>query len=116
MSELMSKRIYSQRKKLNLTMEELAQKVGVSKSTVNKWEKGYIQNIKGSTIHKLSNVLGCSPAWLMGFDDALPDDLNDIEDTALKDVALLKKIHLLNSTNYNLLIKTIDTMLSLQEQ
>lgn len=35
--------IEHRRKELGLTMEEVANKVGVSKSTVKKWESGYIK-------------------------------------------------------------------------
>ena len=62
---LMSERIFQRRRELGLTMEELGEKVGVSKSTVNKWEKGQIENIKRPTISKLATILECDPVWLL---------------------------------------------------
>ena len=38
-----NKLLESRRKELGLTMEDVAKKVGVSKSTVKKWESGYIK-------------------------------------------------------------------------
>lgn len=36
--------IYNRRKELGLTLEEVGKAVGVSKSTVKKWENGFISN------------------------------------------------------------------------
>lgn len=60
--------IREQRQKHNMTMEELGNRLGVGKSAVNKWEKGYVQNIKRSVIMKMAAVFECSPAYLMGME------------------------------------------------
>ena len=67
--KLVGQRIYDKRTELNLTMSELAEKVGVTSSTVNKWEKGYIKNIKADVLYTLSNIFNVSPFWLLGYDD-----------------------------------------------
>ena len=53
--------IYKRRKELNLTLEEIASIVGVSKSTVKKWEDGYIKNMRRDKIVKLASALKVSP-------------------------------------------------------
>lgn len=65
----MAERIYQKRIENNMTMEELANRLNVGKSAVNKWEKGHVTNIKRETIQKMADIFGCSPAWLMGLDD-----------------------------------------------
>lgn len=45
----------------NLTQEELGKRIGVTKSAVMKYEKGIVENIKRSTIIKLSRALDLSP-------------------------------------------------------
>lgn len=65
-------RIRQKRLELNLTMEELGQKLGVQKSAVNKWEKGETVNIKRECLAKMSEIFDVSPVWLMGFENA-PD-------------------------------------------
>lgn len=60
--------IKSLRERKNLTQEEVADRVGVTKATVSKWEKGDIENMKRDKIAKLSNVLGISPLELLGMD------------------------------------------------
>ncbi|MGX7099476.1 LexA family protein [Globicatella sanguinis] len=56
------------RKRKNLTQEEVAERVGVTKATVSKWEKGDIENMKRDKIAKLSEVFEISPLELLGID------------------------------------------------
>jgi len=44
-----------------LTLEEVGNYVGVSKSTVLKWERGQIQNMRRDKIAKLAEILGTTP-------------------------------------------------------
>ena len=53
--------IRSRRLKLNLTLEEVGKYVGVEKSTVKKWENGFISNMKRDKIALLSEILQVSP-------------------------------------------------------
>lgn len=62
------------RKALGWTQEDLAKKMGYkSKSTINKIELG-INDIPQNKIVKFAEVLGTTPANLMGWDD--PSDVN----------------------------------------
>lgn len=56
------------RERKNLTQEEVAGRVGVTKATVSKWEKGDIENMKRDKIAKLSEVFEISPLELLGMD------------------------------------------------
>ena len=49
-----------------LTQEELAEKVGVKKSAVAKWENGRVSEIKRSNLKNLSDALGLNPNQLLG--------------------------------------------------
>lgn len=60
--------IYNKRKEHGLTLEQVGNAVGVSKSTVKKWETGYIANIKRDKIAKLAEVLQISPVVLINGD------------------------------------------------
>ena len=64
----MGEKIYNLRKAKGLTLEELGNLVGVGKSTVRKWEKGMIANMKRDKISKLASALNVSPAYLMGWE------------------------------------------------
>jgi repressor LexA len=58
--------IYNRRKELGLTLEEIGNATGVSKSTVKKWENGFIANMRRDKIEKLAKILQISPIVLLG--------------------------------------------------
>lgn len=58
--------IRTRRNQLNMTLEYIGRQVGVGKSTVAKWERGEITNIRRDNIEKLARVLRVSPLVLMG--------------------------------------------------
>ena len=60
--------IKQRRLELKLTLEDVGNAVGVGKSTVKKWEDGYIANMKRDKIAALSNILQLNPIILMGCD------------------------------------------------
>lgn len=79
----MGDKIKFHREKNNMTLEELGNKVGVSKSTILKWETGSIANMKRDKIAKVASALNVSPGYLMGWSD----DPNYTEETEAKNVA-----------------------------
>ena len=60
-------RISQKRKEHNLSMEALGEMLGVGKSAINKWEKGYVQRISRPMIIKMAKIFDCDPAWLGGY-------------------------------------------------
>lgn len=74
MSESMSQRIKDLRREKGLTLEQVADIVGVGKSTVRKWETGMIANMKRDKIAALAKALGTTPAFLMGWKEEEADD------------------------------------------
>lgn len=62
-------RIKSKRQENGLSQTELAQKVGVSKQTLYKYENNIITNIPSDKIELLSVSLNASPAYLMGWEE-----------------------------------------------
>lgn len=67
MSESMAQRIKELRQSRGLTLEQVADVVGVGKSTVRKWETGMIANMRRDKIASLAKALGTSPEYLMGW-------------------------------------------------
>ena len=57
--------ICSRRKELGLTLEEIGNATGVSKSTVKKWENGFITNMRKDKIESLAKVLNIDPLILI---------------------------------------------------
>ncbi len=60
----------ARRKELDLTLEEAANRLGVKRSTLQRYESGMIANIPSDKIVKLAEIYHTTPAQLMGWDDA----------------------------------------------
>ena len=88
----MAKRIKERRLQMKYTQEELAEKLGLQKSAIAKYENGRVENIKRSVIAKMSEVLECSPSYLMGWDDNTNAELDNIYPIELKKFPLLGEI------------------------
>ena len=61
--------IKMRRLELNMTMKELANKVGVSEGTISRWESGDIANMKRDKIAALAKALEVPPAVLMNWEE-----------------------------------------------
>lgn len=66
-------RIREKRKNKNYTLEQLADEIGVTKSTVLKYENGSIA-IPSDKIEKIAKALKTTPAYLMGWADNIWND------------------------------------------
>lgn len=62
-------RIHFLRTNSRMTLQEVADKVGVGASTVRKWEQGLIKAIRTDKIQKLASALNTSVDYLMGWTD-----------------------------------------------
>jgi len=65
-------RIKTRRKELNLSADDVAAALGVSRATVYRYESAEIEKLPTQIIAPLSRVLHCSPAYLMGWEDEMP--------------------------------------------
>lgn len=65
-----SNKIKSRRSELGLTLEEVAQAVGVGRSTVQRWESGMIKNMGRDKIAALAKVLQMNAVEFVPLPDA----------------------------------------------
>ena len=56
------------RLRAGMTLDDVAQKVGVSRQTIQRYESGVIQNIPSDNIEKMAKALNVSPGVLMGWE------------------------------------------------
>ena len=56
----------AKRKELGLTLAQIAEKIGVTEATVQRWESGNIKSLRHERIAKLADILGVTPSVLMG--------------------------------------------------
>lgn len=78
------------RKELGLTLLQIADAVGVTEATVQRWESGNIKTVRHEKIAKLSEVLKVSPAALMGWEEPLPSNIMPLPE--MKKVPLIGNI------------------------
>ncbi len=101
----MAERIKERRLIMNYTQEELAEKLGLQKSAIAKYENGRVENIKRSVIARMSDVLECSPAYLMGWDE--PPERKPL---SKPDQELLRKYHYIDEKGKH----TVDTVVEME--
>ena len=53
----------------NMTLDEVGAVANISRSAVQKYEKGIIKNVYVSMVEQFARALHCNPAYLMGWVD-----------------------------------------------
>ena len=92
----MSTRIKELRLAQNMTLLEVANRLGVSESTVQRYESGAIANLKYDTIIDLANLFGVDPCYLMGWTSPLHEqDLSEISDEELRLLSFYRSLNVL---------------------
>ena len=81
-------RIKARRQALGLSQREMAARLGYTDHTALTRIEGDKIDLPQSRIVKIAEVLGVTPAYLMGWDQA-PEDLGALAATVLKDPQLL---------------------------
>ena len=61
--------IKNRRLELDMTLEEVANIVGVTRATIQKYENGVIANIPSDKIELIAKALRVSPGYIMGWDE-----------------------------------------------
>ena len=68
MQEIMN-RMKSRREELDMSYQTLSDKVGISKSTLQRYETGSIKNMPIDKLEDIAKALNVSPSSLMGWDE-----------------------------------------------
>lgn len=108
-------KIRNLRKSMDMTLEEVANIVGVGKSTVRKWEKGMIKNMRRDKIVLLAKALQTTPSYLLGWTQEETSSKNNTIANIVKDLrtddmflSIVEKIYNMDNTQRS----TINQMLS----
>lgn len=62
------KRIRQKREELGISLTDFANKVGVSKQTLYKYEHNIVTNIPSDKLEEIAKALDVTPGYLMGWD------------------------------------------------
>ncbi len=64
-----NERIRSKRLEKGITLSQVADALGVTEATAQRYESGNIKSVPYEHMCVYGNILGCSPAYLMGWDN-----------------------------------------------
>lgn len=73
------KRIKERRKELNISADDLAKVLGVSRSTIFRYEKGEIEKVPAKYLEQIARALDTTPAHLMGWEDKMINWTDNVE-------------------------------------
>lgn len=101
-----SKRLRQLRKEAGFTQKEFGEKLGLSESSVNKYEKGNIKDVGIDMAHKMATVLNTTPQVLMGWNTNEEDNQEEIETIAAHALKELNEEELEEVLNFARYIKS----------
>ena len=102
LSDVLKKR----RSDLGLTLLEIANRMGVSEATVQRWESGNIKSLRHGRLTQLAEILQVPPAELMGWDNS--NDYGFSEKT----IEIAKSFEQLDDADQNYVRGVIDCCLN----
>lgn len=90
-------RVKARRLELGLSVDEVANALGKNRATVYRYESNEIEKLPTTVLEPLANVLGVSPGYLMGWENAgdfaaLIDKYDNISPIRLKKFPMLGEI------------------------
>lgn len=77
-NEIFAIRLRQLRKSLGISQTQLAETVGLSTSTISRYEKNRIEDIKLPNVQQIAEALNVNPEWLIGASDDQRRDNNKI--------------------------------------
>ena len=90
------KRIKERRKEMKISAAMLAERIGLSKATIHRYENGDIKNIKMPVLEAMADVLSVNPLWLIGKssvkDGNTSYDVCDELDKLLRDLLMFEDL------------------------
>ena len=63
------KRMKNRREELNMSYQTLSEKVGISKSTLQRYETGFIKKVPINQVQIIAKALNVTPGYLMGWEN-----------------------------------------------
>lgn len=75
------------RKELDMSVDDLASKLGKNRATIYRYERGDIENLPLDVLEPLANALETTPGYLMGWEDTpKKDEPSTIDEITMGDV------------------------------
>ena len=107
----MRERLKSRRIDMGITLQEVADLIGVEKPTAQRYESGTIKKIDTLTVEKLAKAVRCSPAYLMGWQTEIQDIVKEDSNTHIEN-NLVKNYRSLNVEGQEKIIDYVDDIVT----
>lgn len=82
-------RMKQRRQELGMTADQVAEKLNVDRTTVFRYERGFIEKVPTDTLAKLASILYVTPTYLMGLSDESDREFDNIYQIETKKFPLL---------------------------
>ena len=82
--------IRAKRKEMNMTLKDVAERIGVSEATVSRWESGSVGSMKRQNVAALARLFDVSPAVLMDWEEF--EEENATRKQLIKDLTDLAEV------------------------
>lgn len=106
----LGERIKQLRLERGLTQGQVGQIIGVGKTTIMKYEKGIITNMKRSSVQRLSEFFGVTPQYLLALTDEKEPALDAMEED------LINRFRALTNAQKIIVYKSVDRLLKQVEE
>lgn len=116
-AQKIGQRISQRRKELDLTLQDVADRVHVARSTIQRYETGKINQMKMPVLFSIAQALQVNPHWLIEEDDSFPyisffiqtpdgntlsDNLDEVQEALSKSLTSLLTSHVDGSKPFHI--------------
>ena len=92
----------------NMSLKDVADMVGVTISTISRWESGDISNMRRDRIVSYANALAISPSVIMGWEEPPSRKQGNYYELTGSELALIKKYRQLDADGKRNIDRQID--------
>ena len=100
-------RIKIRREELELSYQELSDATGISKSTLQRYETGFIKNMPLDKLDVVASALKCSPAYLLGWDEPQTNTYNSSFTLSDTEKEIIQKFRTLSNGERAMFLRSI---------
>ena len=86
---LFGQRLKNARDAMGLSREQMAERIGVKRATIEKWESGKVEP-RANRLQTLASMLNVPLLWLLGGSQEVPDSIAPSREQILQKVISLK--------------------------
>ena len=101
-------RIKERRKELGMSADELGVRLGVNRSTVFRYENGFIEKIPIDILKPIAEALQTTPQYLMGWEEEQNKSKDKSGNLSLLKKQLIERISQMTDNDVEKLIKMLD--------